>query len=257
MAASSSGTGASREAGSAGNGSVVTFNRARNTGSIVDSVVEQIEETITRQGLPAGYRFGTKQELCEQFGIAPATLGEALRVLRGRGVVEARPGPGGGLFVTERSPLLRLAHSVMELRQRGSTVNEMIAVLAALDEAVVSDAAVHRTDQDLRDLDDLMNRLAEVWHDPVNGLHANWRLHRRIAEISPNAVLRAFYLNLVDYIDGELAADGDSPPRLPVPGFVADSEQRLEKHRDLVAAIRSGDQTRVRTAVERHGSLDR
>ncbi|MEU9888831.1 GntR family transcriptional regulator [Sphaerisporangium sp. NPDC051011] len=149
---------------------------------MVDSVVERMERIIIERRLPAGYRFGTKQELCEQFGIAPATLGEALRVLRGRGVIEARPGPGGGLFVTERSPRLRLAHSVMRLREHGATVNEVVAVLDALDEAVISDAAVHRTDEDLKDLDDLMEQVAAVWHDPVDGLHANWKPQRRIAE---------------------------------------------------------------------------
>ncbi|NNN30744.1 FadR family transcriptional regulator [Streptomyces sp. S3(2020)] len=235
----------------------VTFGRARSTGSVVDAVVEQVERTITERQLPAGFRFGTKHELCEQFDIAPATLGEALRVLRGRGVIEARPGPGGGLFVTERSPLLRLAHSVMQLREQGATVNQMVAVLDALDESVVSDAAAHRTDADLQDLDELMEQVSKVWHKPVDGLRANWRLHRRIAEISPNPVLRAFYLNLVDYIEGELADGGPGQASLEVPGFDAGSADRLDMHRALVEAIRDGDQDQVRSAVLRHRTLGR
>lgn len=236
-------------------GGSVTFDRARSTGSVVDSVVEQVERIITERKLPAGYRFGTKQDLCEQFGIAPATLGEALRVLRGKGVIEARPGPGGGLFVTERSPLLRLAHSVMQLREHGATVNEVVAVLDALDEAVISDAARYRSEDDLRDLDSLMTEVTAVWHLPAEGLHANWRLHRRIAEISPNPVLRAFYLNLVDYIESELSAV--EAASMEVPGFKAESEDRLDMHRAIVEAIRSGDQDDVRNAVLRHRTLGR
>ncbi|WP_189262013.1 FadR/GntR family transcriptional regulator [Streptomyces fuscichromogenes] len=236
-------------------GRSVTFDRARSTGSVVDSVVEQVERTIAERRLPAGYRFGTKQDLCEQFGIAPATLGEALRVLRGRGVIEARPGPGGGLFVTERSPLLRLAHNVMQLREQGATVNQVVAVLDALDESVISDAARYRSKDDLGDLDALMGEVADVWHVPAEGLHANWRLHRRIAEISPNPVLRAFYLNLVDYIESELA--GGQAATMDVPGFEAASEDRLDMHRAIVEAIRSGDQDEVRAAVLRHRTLGR
>jgi DNA-binding FadR family transcriptional regulator len=243
--------------GSAADDGSVTFGRARSTGSVVDSVVEQVERTIAERRLPAGYRFGTKQELCEQFGIAPATLGEALRVLRGRGVIEARPGPGGGLFVTERSPLLRLAHSVMQLREEGATVNQVVAVLDALDEAVIADAAVHRTQADLAELDALMERVADVWHVPADGLHANWRLHRRIAEISPNPVLRAFYLNLVDYIESELSGAEGASASWVVPGVNPDSKDRLDMHRAIIEAIRSQDQDQVRAAILRHRTLSR
>ncbi|WP_223691549.1 FadR/GntR family transcriptional regulator [Leifsonia poae] len=232
-----------------------SFGRVRGANSVADTVVDEIEAIILRDKLPAGHRIGTKQELAEQFGIAPATLGEALRVLRGRGVIEARPGPGGGVFVANQSPLIRLAHSVLQLRERGATVNEVVAVLDALDEAVVRDAALHRTDQDLRDLDALMEELSAVWHDPVEGLHCNWKLHRRIAEISPNAVLRTFYLNLVDYIEGD-AEERDSGT-LAVPGFQPDSDERLRIHHDLVEAIRSRDPELQRMAIVRHRTLGR
>ena len=232
-----------------------TFQRLRAPGSVADNVVDEVEAIIARSKLPAGHRLGTKQELAEQFGIAPATLGEALRVLRARGVVEARPGPGGGVFVANQSPLLRLAHGVLELRRSGAPVNEVIEVLDALDEAVMRDAAEHRTKQDLRDLDTLMSELAVVWHDPVDGLHCNWKLHRRIAEISPNAVLRTFYLNLVDFIEGESLAADATLGTLAVPGFRPDTEERLQIHFDLVDAIRSGDQELARAAVVRHRTL--
>lgn len=232
-----------------------SFTRVRQSGSVADTVVDEIESIIMRDKLQAGHRLGTKQELAEQFGVAPATLGEALRVLRARGLVEARPGPGGGVFVTFQSPLIRLAHSVLQLRERGATVNEVVEVLDALDEAVVRDAASDRTDADLADLDALMAELSQVWHDPVEGLHCNWRLHRRIAEISPNAVLRTFYLNLVDYIEGDAA--GDDGHSLAVPGFQQDTEERLRTHFELVEAIRSRDPEQLRAAVVAHRTLGR
>jgi DNA-binding FadR family transcriptional regulator len=234
-----------------------TFHRVRTAGSVADTVVDEIEALIAREKLPAGHRIGTKQELAEQFGIAPATLGEALRVLRARGVIDARPGPGGGVFVANQSPLLRLAHSVLKLRERGAPVNEVIEVLDALDEAVVRDAAELRTEQDMAELDALMAELSDVWHDPIEGLHCNWKLHRRIAEISTNAVLRSFYQNLVDYIEGESLAPDDPQGALAVPGFRQDTDERLQAHYDLVEAIRSGDQELVRAAVVRHRTLGR
>jgi GntR family transcriptional regulator, transcriptional repressor for pyruvate dehydrogenase complex len=222
--------------------------------SVVDGVVDEIESRIAGDQLAPGVRIGTKQELCDQYGVAPATLGEAMRVLRARGAIEVRPGPGGGIFVANQSPLIRLAHGVLRLRQDGATVNDIVAVLDALDEAVVRDAVAHRTDADLADLDALLAELAEVWHDPVAGLHCNWRLHRRIAEISPNAVLRTFYLNLVDYIESESVGESSS---FDIMGFHPDTDERLQTHRDLVEAVRTGDQELIATSLRRHRTLGR
>lgn len=235
-------------------GDAHTFQRVAPSTSVADRVVAEVETMIKSGPLEPGYRIGTRHELCSQLGVAPATLGEALRVLRARGSIDLRPGPGGGIFVADQSPLIRLAHSVLRLRQTGAPVNDVVGVLDALDEAVVRDAVLNRSDADLADLDDLMRDLTEHWHDPIGGLHGSWRLHRRIAEISPNAILRTFYLNLVDYIEGETVSESPSEP-LDVPGFRPDTDERLRIHAALVDAIRSGDVSAGSKAVLDHRTL--
>lgn len=211
-----------------------------------DTVVRGLQRRIAEAGLPSGHRIGTKGELGLEFGVSPATLGEALRVLRGRGVVDVRPGPGGGVFVASQSPLLRLAQTVLELREEGASANDVAAVLDGLDQVVARDAAAHRTARDLRDLDRLASRLEQVWSDPEQRPGAMWALHGRIADVSPNPVLRAFYVNLVAYLGDSLEA-----PEV-ISGFDPASPDRLQVHLDLVDAIRSGDQQQVDTAVDRH-----
>jgi GntR family transcriptional repressor for pyruvate dehydrogenase complex len=127
-------------------------------------------------------------------------------------------------------------------------VNDVLGVLDALDEAVIRDAAAHRRARDLRDLDSLLRKLAKAWPDPVEGRHCTWRLRRRIAEITPNAVLRAFYLNLVDDVDGE-----GVPGAPEAPAYLSGRDERLKIHYDIVTAIRSQDQNEVRRVVLRHG----
>jgi DNA-binding IclR family transcriptional regulator len=58
-----------------------------------------IEREIADRRLPAGYRFGTRADLRRRFNVAMATVNESIRVLEMRKIVEARPGPGGGVFV--------------------------------------------------------------------------------------------------------------------------------------------------------------
>lgn len=222
--------------------------RSRPAASAADYVADDLQSRIGEQGWAPGHRIGTKVELCAEYQVAPATLGEALRVLRARDAVEVRPGPGGGIFVAAQSPLIRLAYEVLDLRQAGTAVNDVVEVLDALDDAVLHDAARHRTAADLDDLDALLAELETTWAHPSDGLHPNWRLHRRIAEISPNVVLRTFYRNLVDYITAESQTD----VTLGVIGLEPTSDERLQVHRDLVAAIRSQDPDELATVLRAH-----
>ena len=47
----------------------------------------------------SGERLATKDDLRKRFRVAVATVNEAMRRLETRGLIEARPGPGGGVFV--------------------------------------------------------------------------------------------------------------------------------------------------------------
>jgi GntR family transcriptional regulator, transcriptional repressor for pyruvate dehydrogenase complex len=211
-----------------------------------DVVVRGVQQRIRAGALEPGHRIGTKTDLGREYGVAPATLGEALRVLRARGVVDVRPGPGGGVFVAAPSPLLALAQRVLELREEGASVNDVAAVLDGLDEVVVRDAATHRTPADLADLDGLVARLVQAWTDPARRPAAMWALHGRIAEISPNLVLRAFYTHLVAYL-GDALEEPDV-----VDGFDPASPERLRAHLELVEAIRTRDPADLDRAVRRH-----
>ncbi len=62
-----------------------------------------------------GDRLGSKEELRQLCGVSVGTFNEAIRLLQARGLVSIRPGPGGGLFATEQSPMVRLGNSVLAL----------------------------------------------------------------------------------------------------------------------------------------------
>lgn len=61
---------------------------------------EALARTLEPATFSAGQRIGTKDELRQRFGVAVATMNEAVRLMEMRGLVVARPGPGGGVFAT-------------------------------------------------------------------------------------------------------------------------------------------------------------
>lgn len=211
------------------------------------TVADDIESSIRSEHAPAGARLGTKAELLERYGVAPATLNEALRILRERGVVKVKPGPGGGIFVADQPPLSRLAMEIMQLKAQGmASPNRAVEVIDGLDLIVAHHAARFRTPSDIADLKTLKQRMRELWHTE-HSEKINWALHRRIADITPNLMLRSFYQNLVDYV-----LDEGADPTLGVDDFDPRSDERLRIHLELVDAIIDRDADRIDAVLEAH-----
>nr|WP_280909702.1 FCD domain-containing protein [Leucobacter exalbidus] len=212
-------------------------------------MVDVLEQEIREGDLQPGYFVGTKRELLDRFNVAPATLGEAIRVLRNRGVISVKPGPGGGIFLAEQSPIMRLGHELIQLRAEDSTVDECLRITDSLDQVILSDAVIHRTAKDVKDLEKLIAELERVWEDSDLAQPLNWQLHKRIAQISPNKILSMVYTNVVDFILTNL----DGLPKAE--GFSATSEERLAVHRQLVDAIVNRDLDAALAAVRDHQTV--
>jgi len=214
---------------------------------LAESVARRVEAEILG-GLAPGSRIGTKDELRRRYGVAVATLSEAVRLLELRGLVEARPGPGGGIFVAEPATRVALTHLQLGFRQGTANYEECLEVRDALEPLVCRDAARRRTQRDLRELRALVDRMAEHADDPTGYFKLNWTLHRRIAALTPNAPLRNIYLTLLDYLEASL--DRAEYGRFDGPGSAA-------VHRELVEAIAAGEGARLDAAVAAHTPLKR
>jgi GntR family transcriptional repressor for pyruvate dehydrogenase complex len=217
--------------------------------SRAEALARWLEAEILSSAVRPGDRLGTKDELKERFGVAVGTLNEAIRLLQARGLVDVRPGPRGGVFAREPSPFVRLGHQVLALKHQGVQAADCLQVRDALDPAVVADAVRHRTAADAAELRGRLARMREARGDPTAFQRANWDLHRRIAEISPNSILRNLYTSMLDVVSSELATV------IPDADFGARTDELLSLHHELVDAIAAGDRQRAARAAERHGML--
>lgn len=215
---------------------------------LAQHLASEIEKSIGTRGLRSGDRIATMEELRAQTGYGRATIGETARLLTERGTVQVRPGRGGGLFVAQSSPVVRLRQTLLTVPQGATTVADAIVVRDALEEPIVLDAAACRTDQDIRELESCLDAMRRAGDDLEQFLHANWTLHERIAAVTPNELARAMYVGMLRCI-AELSVRADREAASTPPEYLA---QRMATHEELVAAIRSGDAERARAAVAAH-----
>jgi DNA-binding FadR family transcriptional regulator len=219
--------------------------------SRAEAVARNLETAISDGTIPAGSRLGTKDDLRRRFGVAAGTLNEAIRLLQIRGLVEARPGPGGGLFASSPSPAARLAQLVLGFREQGATASDCLVVRAALEPLVATDAAEHADADDVAELRAILDRMAPLVGDVPAFLRAAWDLHRRVARISPNAVLASAYVTVLDFAQDRLELHAVAPDET----VARAAEASLAVYAELVDAVAAGDGGRAAAAARQPDPL--
>src|SRR3954469_23689567 len=212
-----------------------------------EAVARDLEAQILGGGLAPGDRLGTKDDLRQRFGVAVATINEAVRLLETRGLIEARPGAGGGVSVAISSVRVALKRTGLQATWGAARFADCLAVRNGLEGLVCRDAAANRTAEDvaaMRELLGAMEKCAAI--DPNTYFELNWALHRRIAKGCRNAPLHSIYLTLLDFLEDGLRP-GDLREFRP--------ETDVAIHRELVDAIEEGPGPRLDAAVERHVAI--
>jgi DNA-binding FadR family transcriptional regulator len=200
----------------------------------------------------AGSRLGTKEELRTLCGVSVGTFNEALRILQTRGLVTVKPGPGGGLFSAEQSPMVRLGNSVLALDARANDVADAVRIRDALDPLLIEDALWHASPADIAGLRAHITVMEEAAEsaDHVAFVHANWRLHAAIAAISPNGLLGSLYTHLLDLIESHTLSVLPAAEE-PLDRYIAD---RFRLHRALVDALDRRDREAALHLIHEHNT---
>jgi len=221
------------------------------TSTRAEAVAHSIEQRITADALPTGHRLGTKDELRRQYDVAVATMSEAIRLLSARGAVTVRPGVKGGVFVATPTPLVRLGRKMLELSGQSVSVADCLVVRNALDPLIVMEATRHRSAADVRELRKIAESLTAGSLSMADYLAINWSLHRRMAQITPNEVLRYTYVSLFDFVQDRL----QGVTAVQADQVDAQVSHGARVHLALVEAVASGDPAQAAAAAATHGAL--
>lgn len=201
-----------------------------------------------------GERLGSKDELRTECGVSVGTFNEAIRLVQARGLVTVRPGPGGGLFAAEQSPMVRLGNSVLALDAEQTSVAEAVRIRNALDPLLIEDALWHASPADVEHMRTHVRRMSDAVEvdDPTAFVRANWALHASIASVSPHVVLRSLYTSLLDLIESHTLSVLPVSEQ-PLPDYIA---QRHKLHSALVQAISDRDREAAQRLILEHNTTD-
>lgn len=162
-----------------------------NPVSLSDSLTRRLEELILDGTLKPGRKIPSERQLAERLGVSRNILREALKTLRGRGLIETRHGQGSvvaGLVPQpdQQSPLTllyrehsRILYDLLEVRE----ILEGRAAFLAADRA--READLHRITHAFQALEKTPSHNT----DPEDAARRDHTFHQAIYEASNNPVL--------------------------------------------------------------------
>lgn len=210
-----------------------------------EALARTLESEIVIESMSPGSRLGTKDDLRQRFGVAVATINEAVRLMEMRGLVVARPGPGGGVFVSPLSARANVSQLILGFNWGKATLADCLEVRNALEPLICRHAARDHRATDIRALSKILDKMEASINDPHAHFEVNWEFHRRLAAICKNPPLQSIYLVICDFLQsglGDLEFDVIEP-------------ERVAAHRRLLAAIDAGTGAKLEAALQEHAEL--
>ncbi len=131
-----------------------------------EAIASQIEAAIATEQLASGERLPSERSLQQLFETSRGAVREALRLLRQKGVVEARKGAQGGHFIKKVNINDAIDHLAGMIQQQQMPFGKVLEFQYAMDQAVLISAITHGTEDEISTLFRLAEELTELCHLP-------------------------------------------------------------------------------------------
>ncbi|MEV0252818.1 FadR/GntR family transcriptional regulator [Streptomyces sp. NPDC050732] len=210
-------------------------------------IQERIKKLIIDSRLPSGASLPTEPELMERLGVSRNSVREALKALQAMGIVEIRHGFGTYVGPMSVAPMIEgLAFRTVAGHYRGEdSLLQLLELREAVETGLIARLAGRVPDADLAELDALVARMEAEAASPEGAVHAETdrafhaTLYRGLGNLLLGEVLEAFW-------------DAFHKVRTDLVDVPLDPRVTCRQHREILAAVRSGDVLRAEQAIREH-----
>jgi DNA-binding FadR family transcriptional regulator len=207
-------------------------------------LASELRRQIMSSGLPTGAPLPTERDLIAQTGLSRSSVREALKILAAENLITTRPGRFGGT-ATSRPDDESLGRSIsLFVHGRGITLAALLQAREAIEPPLAALAATSRTEEELKTLVQVTQKVEDAVDDLPTFLHENVNWHIAIAAASHNELLRAFMSASAKLIYKATSIDNFTTPDV--------RSQVIQAHRRILKAIVEQDADAARRRMARH-----
>ncbi len=211
-----------------------------------DAIVDRLSTAISLGLLRHGEQLPVENQLTVMFGVATATVRDALQTLREQGIIETRRGRSGGTFIIgtprTRHGVLRERLTALSMAELRDMEDEQLATGLAAVRLVVERSFPHDIDR----LERITRSMGEATTTEAC-MRADSRFHIELAALAQSERLVSTQMRLLTESSEILWSILD---------VESDRDWTMADHLEIVSAVRAGDIVAAENAVREHTSRD-
>ncbi len=215
-----------------------TYLKSLKKESVVQSVINRLTDAMRSKELKPGDKIPTEPELSESLGVARSSVREAIKILTYLGVLESKRSEG--TFVCSGYKESMIDPMVYGIILNQDSFENLMELREMTETGMLRLAMAHHDESELMELEHLLDEMTKAVEDPEDPVGAFFevdnRFHDKIADMGKNPMA-----DKINRVVRSLthAVRYDTVAAMIIGGK---SEELIETHRQLLDAIRSGDE---------------
>ncbi len=218
-----------------------TFSVARSE-TLVDNIARNLIGFIASNEMAEGDKLPSERQLVEQIDASRLPLREALCMLKGLGVIQAHQGKGVFVKQVDLKNIFTMLSPLLQV-QRGISISDIMAVRYYLEPAIAIQAAEHRNEEDIREMQNCFQQMQENISDKKNFITPDLEFHTALARATGNMLFDLFVSVMHDLI---LQVQETFPDQ------EASRKKSVQYHAEVLEAIINKDGQSAAEAMKKH-----
>ena len=201
-------------------------------------IARKLVREIRRRRLGPGTQLASEHRMVEEFGVARATVREALRFLELQGALRIKAGPGGGPVVSAPGGDHLASVLSLHLQFADASFRSVVEARCSIYPVLAAEAAANASREDIATLHESIARVHAGAHDPDLFREETRRFMNLIATASGNRVL-AILVEALHRMSGETSAAWNKQQR----------RSALRSYERVIRAIENGEPEEARVVM--------
>ena len=208
--------------------------------NLYEQVAETLEHVIVHSNNSIK-KLPSEQELSDRFNVSRTVIREALKVLKERGLIQARNGEGSYISKPNTNTV---SSAVNRLVQMDNISNEDIrGIRIILETAAVRVATIHATQKDIEHLESTVKEMSVSPLSAEKRIKIDSEFHKTLARASGNKLLETF-VEVMTFLLRDYMIKGFPGP--------ASIKHVINYHKKIIEAIKSRNPDDAEEAIRNH-----
>ncbi|MBN1347191.1 MAG: FadR family transcriptional regulator [Phycisphaerae bacterium] len=221
--------------------SVLTLN-VEKTETLVERIAQELIRYIAANRLKPGDRLPSERELMAMAGVSRLPLREAICMLKGLGILEARHGKGIFLNPIDIASLFGMLSPLLRTHA-DINISHIVEARYHLEASAAELAALNRTDENLETLRTHLQGMRQHLNDVPAFTENDMAFHQELATSTRNPIFEAVMATIADLLGEVLHMYPDN---------LEDRQTSLHYHERILEAVEAGDAPLARSVMQEH-----